>query len=52
MFLKMPHGNDLDMTSKTTLDGFDISFDYKFSTMKFERYTYDPTQCQVQEDGC
>jgi hypothetical protein len=39
---KMPHGNDLDMTSKTTLDGFDVSFDYKFSTMKFERYTYDP----------
>jgi hypothetical protein len=28
---KMPHGNDLDMTSKTTLDGFDISFDYNFN---------------------
>ncbi len=37
----MPHGSDLDITNKTPIETFDISFDYKFSTMKFERYTYD-----------
>lgn len=37
----MPHGSDMDITNKTPIETFDITFDYKFSTMKFERYTYD-----------
>lgn len=40
-FFGMPHGTELDMGDKNVISGFDIKFDYKFSTMKFEKYTYD-----------
>jgi len=40
-FFGMPHGAELDMGDKNVIAGFDIKFDYKFSTMKFEKYTYD-----------
>lgn len=42
-FFNMPHGSEIDMTTGTLLEGFDISFDYKYSTMKFEKFSYDDT---------
>lgn len=40
-FFNMPHGSEIDMTSGSLLEGFDISFDYKYSTMRFEKFVFD-----------
>ena len=38
-FDTMPHGAELDMTNKSYIDGFDIKIDYKYSTLKFEKFS-------------
>lgn len=37
-FNTMPHGADVDMSNITTYDNYNIQFDYKYSTVKFERF--------------
>jgi hypothetical protein len=37
-FNTMPHGADVDMSNITTYDNYSIQFDYKYSTVKFERF--------------
>ena len=41
-FPNMPHGETLSMevTSGQTLNDFDIEFDYKFSTMRFDKFNF------------
>lgn len=41
-FDKMPHDDSIDMGSIKTYDSYDISFDYKYSTSKYEKWTADP----------
>lgn len=38
-FDKMSHGDTIDMWSLGLSDGFDIKINYKFSTVKFEKFT-------------
>lgn len=42
-FPQMPHGDSLSMEvqSGTTLKDYDIEFDFKFSSMKFEKFNFD-----------
>ena len=37
-FNTMPHGADVDMSNIATYDNYSIQFDYKYSTVKFERF--------------
>lgn len=37
-FNTMPHNSDIDMSSIQTYDNYSISFDYKYSTVKFEKF--------------
>lgn len=39
-FPKMTHGDSLDLSAPVLLDGYDIQFNYKFSTMKFTKFTF------------
>lgn len=39
-FPKMPHGDTLDMWNPTRLENFEIMFDYKYSTLKLEKFTW------------
>lgn len=38
-FDTMPHGSELDMSSISYNEGFDIKIDYKYSTLKFEKFS-------------
>lgn len=38
MFNEMSHENEIDMTEKKINDGFDISFNYKYSTLSFDKF--------------
>lgn len=40
-FPKMPHGESLDLSSPKIMEGYEIQFNYKFSTLKFYRFKYD-----------
>jgi hypothetical protein len=40
-FGDMPFGDEVDNTSKETMDGYDISFNHKFSGHTFIRFDYD-----------
>jgi hypothetical protein len=42
-FPQMPHGDsiNIEVTSGTTLKDYDIEFDFKFSSMKFEKFNFD-----------
>lgn len=40
-FDSMPHGSEIDMTSVNFNEGFDLKIDYKYSTLKFEKFTND-----------
>ena len=37
-FNTMPHNADIDMSAIATYDNYGIQFDYKYSTVKFERF--------------
>ena len=37
-FNTMPHNPDIDMANIATYDNYSIQFDYKYSTVKFERF--------------
>lgn len=37
-FNTMPHNPDIDMANITTYENYSIQFDYKYSTVKFERF--------------
>jgi len=37
-FPKMPHGTNINMWDARTLDEFEIAFDYKYSTLKTEKF--------------
>lgn len=39
-FPNMPHGSVVDMTSIKIIDDFDIQFNYKFSSMRFTKFTF------------
>ena len=39
-FDEMPHGDDLDMSKVEMVESYPIDINYKFSTMKFERFEY------------
>jgi hypothetical protein len=39
-FPKLPHGDSIDMTAPTIIDKYDISFDYKFSTLKMVKFDF------------
>lgn len=39
-FPKMPHGESLDLSSPSLIDGYDIQFNYKFSTMRFTKFQF------------
>jgi hypothetical protein len=41
-FDKMPHEDSIDMGNIKTFDTYEISFDYKYSTSKYEKWTADP----------
>jgi len=42
-FPTMPHGDSLDMSEAKSIDGYDIKFNYKYSTMKFSKFSPGPT---------
>jgi len=37
-FDKLPHGNELDMSSPKQIDEYEIKFNFKFSTLKFSKF--------------
>ena len=37
-FSSLPHGDTLDMSAATTVEKYDIKFNYKYSTMKFSKF--------------
>lgn len=39
-FPKMPHGDSLDLSNPSLIEDYEIKFNYKFSTLKFERFSY------------
>jgi hypothetical protein len=39
-FDEMPHGDDLDMSNPQMVDSYSIDINYKFSTMRFEKFEY------------
>jgi hypothetical protein len=39
-FPKMPHGDSLDLSSPKIIEGYEIQFNYKFSTLKFYKFEY------------
>lgn len=39
-FDDMPHGDDLDMSKVDMVESYPIDINYKFSTMKFEKFEY------------
>lgn len=43
MFDKLSHGDEIDMSSPSISDGYDISFNYKYSTMIFHKFSYNPS---------
>lgn len=38
-FEKLSHDTDIDMTKLDYTDGFDIKFNYKYTTLRFEKFT-------------
>lgn len=42
-FPKMPHGDELDMSAPSLVDSYSIQFNYKFSTLKFDRFSFQGT---------
>jgi hypothetical protein len=34
----MPHPDDVDLSSISTYENFSVSFDYKYSTVNFEKF--------------
>jgi hypothetical protein len=48
-FGNFTHGNDIDMSELGINDGFDIKFNYKFSTMRFEKFS-DMGSIQIGND--
>lgn len=37
-FDKLSHGDEIDMTSPSIVDSFDISFNYKYSSLQFQKF--------------
>jgi hypothetical protein len=42
LFDKVSHGDEIDMSNPSISDGYDISFNYKYSSMLFEKFSYSP----------
>lgn len=40
-FPTMPHGDALDLSSPSLVDSYDIQFNYKFSTLRFDKYKFE-----------
>ncbi len=40
LFNKLSHGDDIDMSSPKQLDDFDIAFNYKYSTLSFDKFNF------------
>jgi len=40
-FQNLPHGDSIDMSNPKSVDKYDIKFNFKYSTMKFSRLTYE-----------
>jgi hypothetical protein len=38
LFFNMPHPDDVDLASISTFENFSVSFDYKYSTVNFEKF--------------
>jgi len=38
-FDKMPHGDALDLSAPKSVDNLDVKINYKYSTLRFEKYT-------------
>jgi hypothetical protein len=38
LFFNMPHPDDVDLSSISTYENFSVSFDYKYSTVNFEKF--------------
>lgn len=47
-FEKLPHGTEIDMWSSsfTPADNYDIAFNYKYSTLRFDKFSFSGTQSQ------
>lgn len=39
-FPKLPHNDSLDLSSPVYISDYDFQFNYKFSTLKFEKFSY------------
>jgi hypothetical protein len=42
-FPKLPHGDSLDMSSPSLVESYEIQFNYKFSTLRFDKFKFDGT---------
>jgi hypothetical protein len=42
-FPTMPHGDSIDMSDVKLIDGYEIKFNYKYSTMKFSKFKIGPS---------
>lgn len=40
MFNELSHGSEIDMTSKSFIEDFTIAFNYKFSTLSFDKFNF------------
>lgn len=49
-FDSLPHGDSIDMSSISTIDKYEIEFNYKFSTMRFTKF-YGPNEDEYTIDN-
>lgn len=47
-FPKFPHGSEISMIDPKVVEDFDVVFNYKFSTLKMERFNFNGTQASTQ----
>jgi len=43
LFNGYPHGNDMDLSAPKPVDSFDINFNYKYSTLMMEKFSFGAT---------
>ena len=47
IFDKVSHGDEIDMSNPSISDGYDISFNYKFSSMRFDKFSYNQSNTNL-----
>ena len=49
-FPKLPHGDSIDMSGIKQVEDYQISFNYKYSTLKFSKFRLDPETRSMREE--